>query len=84
MPTKAKTPHKTGLEDSPQLVNHREVAKKFGVSPSVIRRWVQTREFPTPHVVIARTWFYKADVIDHKLRTGNWPSGVKFRGDRGT
>jgi hypothetical protein len=73
-----------GLEESPQLVTHRAVAEKFGITPAALRKWVRGREFPTPHIVIGRTWFYKAEIIDHKLRTGTWLPGVKFWGDRFT
>lgn len=83
MATKPKNPKK-GLADAPTLVSHRDIAEKFGVTTACIRYWVRHREFPTPHVVIGHTWFYKADVIAHKLRTGSWLPGVKFLGDQGS
>jgi predicted DNA-binding transcriptional regulator AlpA len=70
-----------GLEESPQLVTVRDVAAKFGVTPACIRAWVKDREFPRPHLVIGTTWFYRADAIDQKLRTGTWPANVKLMGD---
>ncbi len=66
--------------DLPVLMTHREVAKHFGVTTEGLRKWVHRGEFPEPHSMISQTWFYRADLIEHRLRTGRWLQGVTFRG----
>jgi hypothetical protein len=61
-----------------QLVNHRDVAKMFGTSPSNWRRWVNSGVVPLPHQSIATLLLYDRAVIDHRLETGLWPAGVQF------
>lgn len=69
------------LDDVPELVTHREVARLFAVTPAGLRKWVHKGEFPVPHSVIAQTWYYRADWVARRLKTGDWPDGVTFRGD---
>jgi hypothetical protein len=68
------------LADAPQLAPIKDVAEKLGVTPAAIRKWSREGVFPEPHIVLGRMWFYRADHIEHKFRTGNWPAGVKLRG----
>jgi hypothetical protein len=67
------------LDGAPELVNHRRVAGLFDVTTAALRTWVEKGEFPEPHSVIAQTWFYRADWIAHRLKTGEWPRGVVFK-----
>jgi hypothetical protein len=67
------------LDGLPDLLPHRAVAEKMGVSPEVLRDWVARGVFPEPHSAFEHTWLYRADLIREWLETGAWPEGVKFR-----
>jgi hypothetical protein len=66
------------LDGVPTLMTHREVAEHFRVTTAGLRKWVARGEFPIPHSIIAKTWYYQEAMIAHRLRTGEWPGGVKF------
>lgn len=66
-----------------QLVTHREVAEACSVDTETLRDWVAKGEFPEPHSVIERTWFYRVDVVAHWLETGEWPRGARFKPGEG-
>jgi hypothetical protein len=80
--TKTKRARPSCLDDVPELVTHREVARLFAVTPAGLRKWVDRGEFPAPHSIIACTWYYRADQVAHRLKTGKWPASVKFLGSR--
>lgn len=69
-----------------RLLKHTTVAKLFDVTGATLRAWVELGIFPEPHSVIGNRppfrpiLYYSAEVIDHRLRTGEWPSGTRFRG----
>jgi hypothetical protein len=67
------------LADLPDLITHRLVADKLGVTPDALRDWVYAGVFPEPHSVIERTWLYPIGPIRVFLATGAWPKGTKFR-----
>jgi hypothetical protein len=62
-----------------QLINHRDVAEKFGTSARNWRRWVETGDVPIPHQQIGTLLLYDIAVITHRLETGKWPEGSVFR-----
>ncbi len=66
----------------PQLVNHRDVCKAFGISTGVLMRAVRVGEFPEPHSLLGTFYLFDRSVIEHRLATGTWPKGTKFRGAR--
>lgn len=70
------------LDDLPDLIPHRLVADKLGISPDSLRDWVAAGTFPEPHSTIERTWFYRVDLVRAYLTTGEWPEGTKFRPSR--
>lgn len=63
------------------LVNHRRVAEWWDVLPRTIRRWVDRGEFPIPHSEVGTYLFFDRAIIDHRLKTGLWPSGTRFHGN---
>ncbi len=62
------------------LINHRRVAELFGVSVRCWRHWIDAGTVPAPHQQIGTMMLYDIEVINHRLATGKWPSGVAFRG----
>jgi hypothetical protein len=78
----AKTPKKRAKrkapEGIPRLLTHRQVAELFQVTPAGLRRWVAKGEFPRPHSIICQTWFYREDMIAHRIKTGEWPEDAEF------
>ena len=68
------------LEEYSNLIPHRLVADKLGVTPDALRDWVIAGMFPEPHSVIERTWLYPVDDFRFFLENGRWPDGTKFRG----
>lgn len=65
---------------SRSLVNHRVVARAFGVSTSTLMRAVQKGNFPVPHSILNSFYLFDKATIEHRLEKGTWPSGTKFRG----
>lgn len=61
-----------------QLITHREIAASCSVDTETLRKWVAKGLFPLPHSIIERTWFYRADIIEPWLETGEWPPEAKF------
>lgn len=68
--------------ERPALYTHRTVAAMLDVSTATLRGWVHVGEFPKPHSIVRTMWFYPAATIDHYIKTGAWPDGVKFRDGR--
>jgi predicted DNA-binding transcriptional regulator AlpA len=66
-----------------QLINHRDVARMFGVTTSVITRAIERGEFPTPHSQIGSFFLFDRAMVEHRLKHGTWPATAKFRGVRG-
>jgi hypothetical protein len=66
-----------------QLVNHRDVARMFGTSPSNWRRWASTGQVPLPHKSIGTMLLYDRAEIDYRLETGRWPEGARSCRARG-
>ncbi len=66
----------------PQLVNHRDVCKAFGISTEVLMRAVKKGEFPEPHSLLGTFYLFNRKTIEHRLEHGTWPKGAKFRGAR--
>ena len=62
------------------LVNHRTVAGWWDVDSKTLSRWVRTGHFPLPHSEQGRFLMFDRAVIEHRLKTGLWPEGTKFRG----
>ena len=83
MSTAKKAPARPGRAGkgpkAPELVNHRDVATRLGITTQNIRRWVASGEFPEPHSVLASLWFYREDHVRAFLETGKWPDGAKFK-----
>lgn len=75
---KKKRAKRKPTEGIPRLMTHRQVADHFQVTPAGLRRWVAKGEFPCPHSIISQTWYYREDVIAHRVKTGQWPQGVEF------
>ncbi len=76
-PKKAK--RKAVPEVPRRLVNHHKVSEWFGVSARNWRRWYNDGVVPIPHQEIGKLLLYDIEVINHRLRTGQWPEGVEFR-----
>ncbi len=68
--------------DLSDLIPHRIVADKLGVTPDTLRGWVDLGSFPLPHAVIERTCLYSVELIRQFLENGTWPEGTKFGGGR--
>ncbi len=62
----------------PRLMTHRQVAEVFQVTPAGLRKWVARGEFPCPHSIIVQTWYYREDIVAHRIKTGQWPEGLRF------
>ena len=77
---KAKKPRakRKPVAELPRLMTHREVEEHFCVTPAGPRRWVAKGEFPVPHSIISQMWYYRKDMIAHRIRTGEWTQGVGF------
>jgi predicted DNA-binding transcriptional regulator AlpA len=86
MATKAKGKVRKNVQERidglPNMITHRDVAEKMGISTETLREWVESSEFPIPHSVIRQTFFYRLDIIQVFLETGKWPTEVKFRRPR--
>ena len=70
---------KVKLEGLPDLIPHRLVADKLGITPDTLRDWVTKGTFPEPHSHFEHTWLYRVDFIRAFLETGRWPEGAKFQ-----
>lgn len=70
----------TRIKAPRRLINHRDVAELFGTSARNWRRWVTQGKVPLPHQQIGTLLLYDRKVINHRLATGLWPPGQKFRG----
>lgn len=89
-PRKPKSPARTGragkakvkFDDLPDLITHRLVADKLGITPDTLREWVTKGTFPEPHSHFEQTWLYRVDLIRAFLETGKWPDEAKFRRER--
>ena len=60
------------------LINHRKLAKLCDVTTKTLRAYVERGQFPMPHSIVEPLWFYRLDVVEHFLQTGNWPDGLRF------
>lgn len=76
--TGKKRPKRKASVELPELMTHRQAADIFCVTSAGLRKWVEKGQFPRPHSVICQTWYYRVDVIAHRVRTGEWPHGVRF------
>lgn len=65
------------------LVNHRNVARAFDVTPETIRRWVEKGEFPSPHSALGSYLLFDRAVVEYRLEHGTWPRGTAFYGPGG-
>jgi hypothetical protein len=68
---------------APELVTHKAVAKRIGVTTETLRRWVRLGVWPRPHAIVANTWLFESWRIDHYVASGKWPHDTKFRGYNG-
>lgn len=66
-----------------RLLTHRDVAAMISVDTETLRDWVEKGEFPRPHSKIERTMFFRAEVIEHWLDTGDWPEAANFKPGEG-
>jgi hypothetical protein len=88
---KPKAPPRTGragkarskIDDLPDLIPHRLVADKLGVTPDTFKDWVDNGTFPMPHSKFEQTLLYRVDFIRAFLDTGIWPDGARFQRGRG-
>lgn len=71
------------IDDLPDLIPHRLLADKLGVTPRTLRDWVTNGAFPEPHSHFEQTWLYRVDLIRAFLDTGKWPDGTRFQRTRG-
>lgn len=70
---------KVKFDDLPDLIPHRLVAKKLGITTDTLREWVGKGTFPEPHSFFEQTWLYRVDLIQAFLETGKWPECAKFK-----
>lgn len=66
----------------PTIINHREAARRCGVSTKMFRAYVERGIFPLPHSIIEPLWFYRLEVIEHYVEHGTWPADAKKRPPR--
>jgi predicted DNA-binding transcriptional regulator AlpA len=66
-----------------RLLTHRSIARLCDVDTETIREWVARGEWPEPHAIVERTWFFAKSVVDYWLETGRWPEGTKFKAGSG-
>lgn len=72
-----------------RLMPHNKVARLFGMTPKTLRSRVERGVFPEPHSTersrpdsdVGLILYYSAEVIAHRIETGRWPAGVRFKGD---
>lgn len=64
------------------LVNHRDVAKAFGVSTATLKRAIRKGEFPIPHSLLGSFILFDRGLIEYRLEKGLWPAGTQFYGAR--
>jgi predicted site-specific integrase-resolvase len=57
-----------------RLVTHKELARRCGISPATIRRWVAAGVWPSPVAWTERTWFYRETDVQRFIKTGEWPN----------
>jgi predicted DNA-binding transcriptional regulator AlpA len=62
-----------------ELIRHKEVVERAGMTLAEIKRNIGKGEWPLPHSVIERTYRWKRHVIEHWLARGEWPQGTEFR-----
>jgi hypothetical protein len=67
------------IDDLADLIPHRLVAAKLGVTTDTLREWVGKGDFPEPHSIFQQTWLYRVDHVRAFLETGKWPDGTKFK-----
>ncbi len=58
----------------PVLITHRDLARAAGVTPSLLRGWLQKRLLPPPHAEVEHTIFYRKEHAEVWLATGRWPA----------
>lgn|GEM_PF-4916069 len=71
-----------------KLLKHTRVAAMFDMTSRTLKRRVERGLFPEPHSEqrtrpdcdAGLVLYYDAAVIQHRLDTGLWPVGTKFRG----
>ncbi|WP_422932227.1 hypothetical protein [Singulisphaera sp. PoT] len=71
-----------------RLLKHSRVAAMFDMSSRTLKRRVERGLFPEPHSEqrtrpdsdVGLVLYYDAAVIQHRLDTGRWPEGTRFRG----
>jgi hypothetical protein len=66
-----------------KLLTHRTVARMVDIDTETLREWVAVGEWPEPHAIVRQTWFYKSNLIDHFLETGEWLPEAKFKPGEG-
>jgi hypothetical protein len=66
-----------------RLLTHRSIARLCDVDTETIREWVARGEWPEPHAIVERTWFYPAEAVNCFLDTGRWPEGMRFKAGSG-
>jgi hypothetical protein len=81
--TEAAGQDKDKLADLPDLITHRDVAEKLGITTNNLRDWVAKGTFPVPHSRVEKTWLYRLDLVRAYIETGRWPPEAKFRFSRG-
>jgi hypothetical protein len=66
-------------QSQPILITDRAAARRIGVSARMVRLWVHTRAWPLPRSCQGDSWLFDISDVDHWLKTGIWPAGVRFR-----
>lgn len=66
------------LDRLPDLIDHRQIAKKLGKDCETVRNWIRDGEWPLPHSEVKTTIFYHLADIELWLNTGAWPAHMKF------
>ena len=69
------------------LLKHTAVAKLFKITPKTLRAWVKRGVFPEPHITqwvrpdddAGAILYYREFDIKHRIETGFWPEGTRFR-----
>jgi hypothetical protein len=61
------------------LVDNLEVCRLLGVHPSTWRSRVQSGAAPLPHARMGARCYYRRGDVEHFVREGRWPEGMRFR-----
>lgn len=56
---------------TPRLTNHRKLAAMMGEPTKRIRGWIDSGHLK-PHSRIGKTYYFRAEDVEHYLKTGRW------------